>query len=82
MVSGDTALEARLLSVPKSDAQQVSLTKATVKKVKDTREETAQETADTSVAQKTACIPVGYSENLPLHMINHFELLLVMTLFS
>ena len=57
LLSGDTALEARLLSVPKSAAQQVSLTKAIVKKVKDTREETAQETADTSVAQKTALFP-------------------------
>ena len=57
LLSGNTALEARLLSVPKSAAQQVSLTKATVKKVKDTREETAQEAAYTSVAQKTALFP-------------------------
>ena len=57
LFSGDTALEARLVSVPKSAAQQVSLTKATVKKVKDMREETPQETADTSVVQKTALYP-------------------------
>ena len=42
LLRGDTELEPRLLSVPRSADQQVSSTKATVKKVKDTREETAQ----------------------------------------
>ena len=54
LLSGATALEARLLSGPKSAYQQASSTNATVQKVKDLKEETPQEIADTPVVQKTA----------------------------
>ena len=57
LLSGESALEAKLLSVPKSADQQASSAESTVKKVRATRKETAQETADTPVVQKTALFP-------------------------